>query len=117
MLCKLKLKLKKSTKEQREPLYDSGKLKDPTVKNQFVVELNNRFQVLEDTPADDINALCDNIHSAFLNASENVLGYRRRERKEWISDNTWQIIEKRKAAKQSMLSGTAQQRAQASETY
>ena len=74
--------------------------------------LNNRFQVL-----DDINALCDNIHSAFLNASEDVLGYRRRERKEWISDNTWQIIEERKAAKQSMLSGTAQQRTQASETY
>ena len=33
MLCKLKLKLKKARKEQREPLYDSGKLKDPTVKN------------------------------------------------------------------------------------
>ena len=117
MLCKLKLKLKKATKEKREPLYDSGKLKDPTAKNQFVMELNNRFQVLEDTPADDINALCDNIHTAFLDTSENVLGYGRRERKEWISDNTWQIIGERKAAKQGMLTGSEEQRAQASETY
>ena len=61
--------------------------------------------------------LCDNIHSAFLDANENILGYCRREKKEWISDNTWQIIEERKAAKQSMLSGTAEQKAQASEIY
>ena len=60
---------------------------------------------------------CDNIHSAFLNANKKILGYRRRERKKWISDNTRQIIEERKAAKQSMLSGTAEQRARASEIY
>ena len=113
MLCKLKLKQKKATKEKMEPLYNSRKLKDLRVKNQFVMELNTRLQVL----AYHINALCDNIHSVFLDTSENVLGYRRQERKEWISDTTWQIIGKRKAAKQGMLRWSVEQRAQASETY
>lgn len=49
MLCKLQLKLKKVKREKNAPLFNSGKLREPVVKNQFVTELTNKFQVLEDT--------------------------------------------------------------------
>ena len=77
----LLLKLRSTRGRNSEPLYDSGKLTDPVVKNQFVMELNNRFQVLEDLPA-DINALCDTVQGTFLNTSEDMLGHKKRERKE-----------------------------------
>ncbi|XP_078581995.1 uncharacterized protein LOC144865280 [Branchiostoma floridae x Branchiostoma japonicum] len=117
MLCKLQLKLRKASKGKNDPLFDSGKLKDLAVKEQFTVELKNRFQVLEDIPVDDINARCEGIHKVFTDTSKAVLGYRKRERKEWLSDTTWNLVQERKAAKQHMLNGSERQRAAAAKTY
>ena len=109
MLGKLLLKLRSTRGRNSEPLYDSGK-------NQFVLELNNRFQVLEDLPA-DINALCDTVLETFLHTSEEILGHKRRERKEWISNTTWRLIEARRTEKHRMLNGTEDQKAAAVEAY
>jgi len=42
----------------------------------------------------------------FLETSQEVLGYRKNGRKEWISQDMWQLIEEGKAAKQRMLTGS-----------
>lgn len=63
VLCKLQLKQNRTKKNSE---------KDPTVKTKFVLELTNRFQVLED----------DNVQKTFLDTSKDVLGYRKREQKE-----------------------------------
>ena len=75
LLIKLQLKLKKTTKKNTEQLFVSSRLKDPAVKSQFAWELKNKFQVLADTPADDTNALYENIQKTFLDASIEVLDY------------------------------------------
>ena len=116
MLGKLLLKLRSARGRNSEPLYDSGKLRDPVVKNQFVMELNNRFQVLEDLPA-DINALYETVQGTFLTTNEDILGHKRRERKEWISNTTWRLIEARRTENHRMLNGTEDQKAAAVEAY
>ncbi|KAM9354321.1 uncharacterized protein KZ484_012474 isoform 1-T2 [Pholidichthys leucotaenia] len=117
ILCKLQLKLKRTNKKTSEQLFDSSRLKDPIVKTQFVLELSNRFQVLEDAPAGDINTLSNAVQKLFLDTSKEVLGHRKRERKEWISENTWQLIEERRATKQRMLGGNTEEREAAAEAY
>ena len=117
LLCRLQLKLKRVQKKKNDQLFDSRKLSNEAIKHQFAIELSNRFEVLNSTPVDDINALCDNAQKAFTNASEAVLGYRRGERKTWISDPTWQLVEERKRIKLSMLNGSDQESQAAAYEY
>ena len=116
MLGKLLLKSRSTRGRNSEPLYDSGKLRDPVVKNQFGMELTKRFQVLEDLPA-DINALCDTVQGTFLDTSEDILGHKRRDRKEWISNTTWRLIEARRTETLRMFNETEDQKVAAVETY
>ena len=113
VLCKIRLKLKRVQKQQGAQLFDSSRLRDATVKSQFTLELKNRFQILEDTPADDINQLCSKIEKVFTDTSEEILGHRKKERKEWISEGTWKLIEERTATKQLMITGIEEDRADA----
>ena len=117
LLCRLQLKLKRVQKKKNDQLFDSRKLSNEAIKHQFAIELSNRFEVLNSTPVDDINALCDNAQKAFTNASEAVLGYRRGERKTWISDPTWQLVEERKRIKLRMLNGSDQESQAAAYEY
>ena len=117
VLCKIRLKLKGIQKRRTVQLFDSGKLRDAAIKGQFSLELTNRFRILEDTPADDINSLCNMVGEVFLDTSRQVLGYKKRMKKEWISENTWNRIEERTATKQRMLTGNQEERTEAAEIY
>jgi len=76
VLCKLRLKLKK--------LFDSCRLMIPEIKEQFISPLRNRFKALESDPTDDNDSLSANIQRTFLETSQEMLGYRKKGRKEWI---------------------------------
>ena len=117
VLCRMKLKLKRTKKKTNDALFDSGKLRDQAIKGQFITELSNRFQALQDTPVDDINSLCEDVQRAFVDTSKLVLGHRNKTRKEWISDTTWELIGQRKTAKLAMLTGSEEDRRRAAETY
>ena len=117
VLCKLQLKLRSSGKKNKQQLFDSNKLKDLNVKTQFNLTLKNRFDILESTPADDINSLCTKIQNIYLDTSQEVLGYKKRDRKEWISIDTWNLIRERKVIKQQMLTGSPEERSRAAEAY
>ena len=43
-----------------------------------------------------MQASWDNIKSVFTVSAQKVIGYKKNERKEWISENTWKKIEERK---------------------
>ena len=117
VLCKLKLKLKKATKTTSYQLYDSSKLKDTLVKNSFVLELQNRFSLLENLLEDDINTHCDKILNVYTETSRTTLGHKTRQRKEWISDATWSLIEQRKEAKRKMLTKNGERNTEARQDY
>ena len=87
------------------------------MKGQFTLELKNRFQILEDTPADDINQLCTKIEKVFTETNQEVFGHKKKERKEWISESTWKLVDERTATKQCMLTGNEDDRADAAELY
>ena len=72
---------------------------------------------MENVPADDISSLCHRVQTTFLDTSREVLGYRKQQKKEWISDTTWQLIDDRKAAKQLMLTAQDGEKAAATDNY
>ena len=105
VLCKLKLKLKKMKRAPRERLFNSQKLKDPATQQAFSIELSNRFHLLNDIPADDLDDYCNKVQETFLTTSEITLGYQESKRKPWISETTWELIEERRKLKYSALAG------------
>ena len=117
VLCKLQLKLKKVDKKPSLRLFDSSKLKDAAVKSSFVLELSNRFGLLENLPEDDINTHCNKILNLYTESSKTTLGHKTIQKKEWISEATWSLVERRKEAKQKMLASNGEINAEARHDY
>ena len=101
VVAKLKLKLRKvRLGVEKKPRFDVDKLKNPDTKKQFVLELKNRFQVLQN----DTSISMDNFNKILSEAGESTLGFRKGRKSKWISDNTWKEIEERKMLKKKLLS-------------
>ena len=93
------IRIKLSTHRKREPTaprrLDISKLKDSNIAQNFIQETRD---IVSSRCRDDDNVTQKwrNVSSAMQHAGERTLGFRNNERKEWISDNTWNIIEERK---------------------
>ena len=70
------------------------------IKNRFVLNLRNRFKVLEDLnyEAENLNTWTS-IIVKFLTTAKEILRHKKREKKDWISEETWNKIEERKKLK------------------
>ena len=68
-----------------------------------VLELKNKFSILDAIPVDDLDEKNAVIQRAFTETSQKILGHRKKQRKDWISDKTWDLIEERKAKKHKLL--------------
>jgi len=85
-------------------------LKDETTQNNFCLNLQNKYEVLEDTLMQEeetginIEDLWGNIRDAFIKTGEETLGYSRQKRKEWNSLETWGLIDERKELRKKMIS-------------
>ena len=112
---KLKLKLRKVKKrEQRSPLLDVNKLKDPVIRKTFQLEVKNKFNILQDKQELDI----DDFNTVLVEAGKKTLGLRKRKKEEWISTETWDMIEKRRETKRKLLSTKSSRlKDQLKETY
>ena len=110
VLCKLRLKLRRTKRETPQRLFNSMKLRDSGTRTAFAIELTNRFQILNELPVDDLEEHCNKVTDSFTSTSQMILGYKEVARKPWISDQTWQLIEERKALKQRTLSCKEEER-------
>ena len=106
----LKLKLRKNGHDKtRRQQFDVIKLKEPRTRSTFTLQLKNKFQTLADaeghTPpgTSDINAMWEQIRTAYTQTSETCLGGRQKKRKKWITADTWQAIESRRAFKKKVM--------------
>ena len=100
VVSKIKIKLRRSKKgEQRSARLDVGKLKDPSVKKSFQVELRNRFNVLDNRQDLDLEVS----NKEILAAGEKILGRARKRKEQWISSETWKTIDERRQTKQKIL--------------
>lgn len=75
------------------------------MKQQFELEIRNRFQALADTTEDDtpVNTKWEGIKNTYVDAATKVLGYKKKNKK-WITPGTWQKTEERKQLKAKLLS-------------
>ena len=101
LVAKVKLKLRKakmgSSQNQR---FDVKKLQDPQVKQEFNITLQNRFSVLQD----QTRLTIADFNTAMQETGKEILGFKKSKKKEWISSNTTDLIEKRREAKKKVLS-------------
>ena len=106
VIVKTKLKLHKVGKKPSiSKRYETCKLKVPEIKQQFKLEIRNRFSVLEDDSGNDLEKKWEEFKSIYNDTALNILGPRTKENQEWISNNSWKEVEKRKLLK-AQISGT-----------
>ena len=84
---RVRFKLKKIIKPTSSRIrYDVDKLRHEAVREEFTLELRNRFAVLEAEDDDyDINSKWAQFSQAYNNTAENVLGRKKKSSKPWIN--------------------------------
>ena len=95
----IKLKLMKVTPRSTIKKFDIGKLRTSKAKQDFKLELRNRFQVLQNHDSKNdiqIDDLWERVRETYSESSEKVLGYKRQVHKDWITPGTWKLIDERK---------------------
>jgi hypothetical protein len=69
----------------------------PSVRDEFKLELKNRFSVLSTQNADTDTE--ESWKAIYIETSEKILGFRKDQQKEWISEETWKENRKKKISK------------------
>ena len=89
--------------ETRRKKCNVQKLQIPSVREEFKLELKNRFSILSTRNEDtDIEVSWKAIKYAYVETSEKILGFRENQQKEWISEETWKQTETRKLVKENV---------------
>ena len=99
---KIKLKLKrKLVTESNRRKFDTMKLQQPAIKMQFSLKLRNKYDVLQDYNETDgtVEERWQGVEDAFKETAQEVLGYKERGHKPWISYESWGLVEGRKRLK------------------
>ena len=85
--------------------YCTYRLRDQSVREEFVIALANRYDALYNGSDDeqqaelDVEQECSKIKELYSSTCEEVLGKVRRERKAWMNEDTWKLVEERRALK------------------
>ena len=108
VIAKIRLKLKKAnhTTSEKPRKFDTSKLRRPEIKEEFKMELNNRFEILGNLAEDEdnvIEAKWTRIKKLYTETAEEVLGYQKKQDKEWIQKETFDKIDERKELKRKIL--------------
>jgi hypothetical protein len=94
--------------------YNVWRLKDRSTKSLFSEKLRENLQNVEHDGT--VESRWNSLKDAFKNTSEEVLGYEQATRKEWLSLETWKIVEERRQAKLKVCENQDQAKAQELET-
>ena len=96
LTAELKLKLKTNTPTKFLPRLDSARLSDPAMAASYQCSISNRFTVL----ADEITTDWQHFKSEVCKAAEETIGRTRPTPKQpWISNETLEIIDRRREAR------------------
>jgi len=89
--------------ETRRKKYNVHKLQMRSVREEFKLELKNRFSVLStQNESTDFEESWKVIKNVYRETSDKILGFRESQQKEWISEETWKETERRKWAKENV---------------
>jgi len=115
VIARLRVKLARTpaTVQQRTQRYDTSRLATPDQRHEFVIALSNRFQALTDQDDDSIDTKWEQTKSSFQATCEEKLGHRKRTYKSWLSQETIEKIEERRAIKNQLLQAKTRAQKQA----
>lgn len=102
LIADVRLKVAAVTQDntnQAPARYDVSKLKDAQCRAAFVDEMNLASARITNSEPEDVEASWVVAKSIIIQASEKVLGNRPKEKKEWMSEQTWALVEERRCAK------------------
>ena len=109
MIAKLALKLKATQKTQTKesPAYDSDKLSNTKVQHEFTMQLTNRFEslALDLDNAVSVEKTWTALKETYNQVAKETIGHKKRPKDEWLSDQTWTLIEERRKLKHRLLDG------------
>ena len=83
----------------RNKLPDISRLMDTRINEKFSITLRNRFSILQDETAVTI----DNFSTVMMESAKETIGCTKTCKSEWITPDTWRIIEKRRQLKKKAL--------------
>ena len=112
LVAEIRLKiLAQKRSELKRRKFNTGRLKDTDIANEFQLSLQNRFSVLQQLNGDeeDINSTWEHTKDAIISTCEETLGYIQHNRKQWISEKTWETICERRQDKERILNATTRQ--------
>jgi hypothetical protein len=75
---------------------DTYNLRDAAIREQYITQLHSELARNENGTPD--------LQDVFRKTGEDVLGFKTRHRKQWLSDSTWALIEQREIIKIKLLS-------------
>ena len=117
VITKVKLRLNSTGKKQEGTIrFEESKLREPVIRQQFQLELRNRFKILQTTDQNDmdeddnqiseqpdqnnsIDDMWQKIKTTYTDTAMKVLGRRKKKSKSWISMESWRKIEERRRLK------------------
>ncbi|XP_062573819.1 uncharacterized protein LOC134235688 [Saccostrea cucullata] len=94
---RIKLKKQKQNADIGRKKYDVTKLQQLEKRRTFILELKNRFQVLEGL--ESVEDIWENMIQGYNETADSKLGVKEKEEKPWISSDSWKVIEERKQLK------------------
>ena len=97
LMAKVRLKIAKVRKgETGRVRFEVSKLKDLELRSTFKLALHNRFEGLQQLMEEEELSVDDEwrlIEQGYVETCKQVLGRAKPKRKEWISKETWDVIE------------------------
>ena len=111
VIANVRLKLRRTQNRPHiQQGYNIQKLQDPHTRQTFITQVKNRFQALQNLNTENnmseninINAYYENVKSAYQQSAEKCLGFREKKKtKEWITADTWGVIDERRKIKNQM---------------
>ena len=103
LLTTVRLRLKKNiTASNQRTKFNVGLLRDQSVQEKFSIDLSNRFQPLQElleNEETEIEHKWNHSKKLWLDTCEQIIGKKKMQHKDWISESTILEIETRKAKK------------------
>jgi hypothetical protein len=100
LVGKLRVKIAaQKQRSQRNRRFNVEKLKQNETREEFSIALSNRFQALEGLDDASIEGKWKQVKECYTKVCEETLGFKKKQQKAWLSVDTWNLVEERKALK------------------
>ena len=117
-IAKMETKLKSTARRSSAPIKKQNieRLKCSETSNKFIAELRNNLSATQ--PELNIETEWAKIKTIYIECATKILGYRKQNHKQWISETTWNKTEQRKQIKLNILNAkTSIEKEELNRTY